>query len=709
MSTPSTEAAPSTLQPGLAVDDGDPAEAPAGPRGFSSAEVAFLIGVPLAWAVLLLFHPTGDGEDLYPVVSDEVTAWVVVHVGTLLFVPMIAAAVWLLLRGVEGAAAQVSRVALVPFVLFYVTFEVLVGIGVGLLSDEVNGLPAAEQPASANVIEEFADSGLIAVFETIGRRLLARRPDRGRDRPVAPGGRSAGGSDSPRAGGGPDGISRASVRTGWSGAVHRGRAPGRACASGAGDPGLAPARLHAPAARHGERPLAKGSVVALREDGRVGSPPELQVVRAPEGEARWVRIRIWLAGAMWFPVLGANLVAVVLGISLPSLDGVLDDQPSLPISLSAVEQVLGALAAGMITFTGVVFSAVLVAAQIQSTSYSPRLAARLRRDPVVVAALALPTATASYAMFALAAIGRQADSSGDDVASTLTVGVALLLAFVTFGGFIALVQRAFDSTQIGGIFRAIVRRTHHVIREGHPVGAGTAELPPRPRPARDHHRGHALRGARGARIRGPGGAGAPGARKQRLRRGRADGRPVHHAGHRRPPASRTRSGASGRSGSARPGAGQATHHRPGPRLRPPHARGHSDPGPLAGRQRPHHRRAGARPHREPPRRAPPPPAWAGDRGRFRGEARGLFQMPTWAEYLDLGLIEIRRYGGVSIQVARRLRALYAHLLEIAGEDARPRIELERRLLDEAIADAFPDAAEREIAGRPDRLGLGSAV
>ena len=59
----------------------------------------------------------------------------------------------------------------------------------------------------------------------------------------------------------------------------------------------------------------------------------------------------------------------------------------------------------MITFTGIVFSAVFVAAQIQTSSYSPRLAARLRRDPVVIAGLALPTATASYALFALAAIG----------------------------------------------------------------------------------------------------------------------------------------------------------------------------------------------------------------------------------------------------------------------------------------------------------------
>jgi hypothetical protein len=30
------------------------------PKSYSRVEAAFLVGVPLAWAVLLLFHPTGD-------------------------------------------------------------------------------------------------------------------------------------------------------------------------------------------------------------------------------------------------------------------------------------------------------------------------------------------------------------------------------------------------------------------------------------------------------------------------------------------------------------------------------------------------------------------------------------------------------------------------------------------------------------------------
>src|SRR4051794_13686984 len=130
---------------------------------------------------------------------------------------------------------------------------------------------------------------------------------------------------------------------------------------------------------------------------------------SPSTSTRTFRTRIWLASAMWVPVLAANVIAVTLGIGLPLLDRAIGDRAALPIPLSVVEQIMGALAAGMITFTGIVFSAVFVAAQIQTSSYSPRLAARLRRDPVVVAGLALPAATATHAPFALAALGGPRD------------------------------------------------------------------------------------------------------------------------------------------------------------------------------------------------------------------------------------------------------------------------------------------------------------
>ena len=80
--------------------------------------------------------------------------------------------------------------------------------------------------------------------------------------------------------------------------------------------------------------------------------------------ARFLRERLWLASAMWVPVLAANVVAVVLALALPVLDEHLSEGVSSPIAAAAAQQIFGALAAGMITFTGIIFSAVFVAAQI---------------------------------------------------------------------------------------------------------------------------------------------------------------------------------------------------------------------------------------------------------------------------------------------------------------------------------------------------------
>src|SRR3954449_2716932 len=148
-----------------------------------------------------------------------------------------------------------------------------------------------------------------------------------------------------------------------------------------------------------------------------------------EATSRLFRLRIRLSSAMWLPVLVANVVAVGLAIGLPVLDRHLAKQHGLTITTSAAQTILGALAGGMITFTGIVFSAVFVAAQIQTSSYSPRLAARLRRDRIIILAFALPTATASYSLFALASLGGQRH---EDAAPTVLI--ALGLTSLTFAG-----------------------------------------------------------------------------------------------------------------------------------------------------------------------------------------------------------------------------------------------------------------------------------
>jgi hypothetical protein len=153
---------------------GQPAPAPtgvprtAGPRAFSGAERAFLIGVPLAWALVLLLHPTGEGEDFYPIIADEVGGWMGVHVGTLVFVPLMAAVVLLLLRGLAERSATIGRVAVGVFAVIYLVWEVLIGLGSGVLVDQVDNLGPADEAVGTVLVEGYTDSDLIGVLETIG-------------------------------------------------------------------------------------------------------------------------------------------------------------------------------------------------------------------------------------------------------------------------------------------------------------------------------------------------------------------------------------------------------------------------------------------------------------------------------------------------------------------------------------------------------------
>src|SRR5215216_1650122 len=57
-------------------------------RAFTRQELMFLVGVPLAWAVLLLFHPGGDPDRIYLELQDKVTRWLVVHIAMMLFIPL---------------------------------------------------------------------------------------------------------------------------------------------------------------------------------------------------------------------------------------------------------------------------------------------------------------------------------------------------------------------------------------------------------------------------------------------------------------------------------------------------------------------------------------------------------------------------------------------------------------------------------------------
>ncbi|MFM7536043.1 MAG: DUF2254 domain-containing protein [Acidimicrobiales bacterium] len=89
----------------------------------------------------------------------------------------------------------------------------------------------------------------------------------------------------------------------------------------------------------------------------------------------------------------------------------------------------------------------------------------------------------------------------------------------------------------------------------------------------------------------------------------------------------------------------------------------------------------------------------------RGTARLWTREPGIARLLQLGYVEIIRYGADAPQVVRRLRASFDVLEGLARADLGPAIAGLRDLLDRAVAAAMPPALQ-DVARRADRHGLG---
>jgi uncharacterized membrane protein len=90
----------------------------------------------------------------------------------------------------------------------------------------------------------------------------------------------------------------------------------------------------------------------------------------------------------------------------------------------------------------------------------------------------------------------------------------------------------------------------------------------------------------------------------------------------------------------------------------------------------------------------------------RGDVRLALRSSSWDEVVDLALTEMRRCGAESPQVTRRLVALLDGVQSVAPIERLPAIERHRRELKMAVAAAVPGESDREHGLIADRRGLG---
>jgi uncharacterized membrane protein len=100
-----------------------------------------------------------------------------------------------------------------------------------------------------------------------------------------------------------------------------------------------------------------------------------------------------------------------------------------------------------------------------------------------------------------------------------------------------------------------------------------------------------------------------------------------------------------------------------------------------------------------------------DTGHVRdaaGQLRLVYRTPDWEDFVQLAVTEIRHFGGESIQVARRSRAMLENLIQTLPESRRSLLRQELTLLHRSAERFFAEPEDRALADVSDFQGVGGS-
>jgi uncharacterized membrane protein len=89
-----------------------------------------------------------------------------------------------------------------------------------------------------------------------------------------------------------------------------------------------------------------------------------------------------------------------------------------------------------------------------------------------------------------------------------------------------------------------------------------------------------------------------------------------------------------------------------------------------------------------------------------GRLRLVYRTPGWEDFVRLAVTEIRQFGGASIQVSRRLRAMLENLIQTLPDERTALLRQELSLLHRSAERFFADPEDLALAGVSDPQGMG---
>ncbi|MDQ3690807.1 MAG: DUF2254 domain-containing protein [Chloroflexota bacterium] len=201
--------------------------------------------------------------------------------------------------------------------------------------------------------------------------------------------------------------------------------------------------------------------------------------------------------SLWFVPTAAVLLSAAAAVGMLALSSVVGATGSeLPVVFGAgpdgARAMLQAIAGSVITVAGVTFSITIVALQLTSTQFSPRVLRNFLRDRPNQFVLGSFMGTFTYALLVLRSIRSQDEQRGEAFVPGLAITGALVLAFVSIGMLIYFIHHISVRIQVTSIVASVAEDSLGTLkvlaswaerdeeRDWQPVGRQDPAAPPPP-------------------------------------------------------------------------------------------------------------------------------------------------------------------------------------------------------------------------------------
>ncbi|HEX5496195.1 MAG TPA: DUF2254 domain-containing protein [Mycobacteriales bacterium] len=211
----------------------------------------------------------------------------------------------------------------------------------------------------------------------------------------------------------------------------------------------------------------------------------------PAGLVSASRLRDVLRATFWLVPATCTTAAIALGAGLLAVD------QQLPLDHTAIlfpgppagaRSLLSAIITSMISITGLVFSITMVVLQLASAQFSPRVLRMFLADRTIQATLGVFVGTFVYAM--VVHRGIRGTATHHPFVPRVAVTGAFLLVLASIGLFIVYISHVANLIRVATIITTIAAETRDLIERTCPPGHDPPPPPPCPSPA--HHGEHTV-------------------------------------------------------------------------------------------------------------------------------------------------------------------------------------------------------------------------